>query len=356
MNIREFARGMDENLLLRLRKAVWGEDHLHNDSEFFSWMFQNNPDGAGGGVLLEEENEAVGFAGLATRQLIYRGSPVTVALGMDYMMHPEYRNGFSASRLANFWAKTISSGGYEFALCYPNSNSYKILTGKKVGWHRVCDLVMYARPLGTVQSLPGSLAKIPRPIMKPCYRAVSLACTLQSALLSRKKPAGKAIEVTFFDERFDALWESAKVETGAVRNAAHLNWRYANHPLYKYRAFAWVDGETVLGYMIVTRREVFGIPAVLIVDALANAEKPGVIDALTNAVATYARNSGARILSTQAIQGSKLSQSFLRSGLLAVPKRLSPKTFTLTAHGLGRPLPAMDPATWHVTWGDMDVI
>lgn len=356
MNIRPFISGPDEALLLPLRRAVWGETHLHNDGAFFSWLFQRNPDGAGGGVLLEDEGRAVGFAGLATRQLMHEGSPVSIALGMDYMMHPEYRNGFAASRLANFWAKSISEGTHQFALCFPNSSSYKILTGKKVGWQRVCDLSMLARPLGTVGTLPGKLKKIPRWIMKPAFRIGSLMCSLSAAILSPKKPAGEVVEITQFDTRFDALWAAAKIQSGGVRNAAHLNWRYVEHPLYQYKTFAWVCNDRVAGYVVVTQREVFDIPAILVVDALSDVSVPGVIEALIGAVAEHAQGIGARIMCTQVIRGSTLSQAFQRAGMLAVPDRLAPKTFTLTAHGLGRPLPSLNSSSWYFTWGDMDVI
>ena len=355
MTIRDFSSGQDEGLLLGLRRAVWGDDHRHNDAEFFSWMFQRNPDGVGGGVIIEQDDKALGFAGLATRQLVCQDRQVAVAMGMDYMIHPEHRNGFAASRLVNSWLKSVT-GRYEFALCFPNNNSYKILTGKKLGWQPVCELMMLARPIGTVSKAPGKLAKIPKWVLAPAFRAASLLCTLRAAVSSGRKPAGWAVEITHFDQRFDALWQAADIRMGTVRNAAHLNWRYAEHPLYTYKIFAWVDGERVLGYVVITEREVFDIPAILMVDALSNPAVPGVIEALIDAVTEYAIDSGVRMLSTQAIRGSRLSAALQRAGMIAVPKRVAPKTFTLTAHGLGRPLPAFDVGAWHLTWGDMDVI
>jgi hypothetical protein len=355
MTIRDFSPGRDEGLLLGLRRAVWGEDHLHNDADFFSWLFQRNPDGAGGGVLIENEDKALGFAGLATRKLICQNQQISIAMGMDYMIHPEHRNGFAASRLVNSWIKSVSGGDYAFALCFPNNNSYKILTGKKLGWQPVCELAMLVRPLGTVSKAPGKLSKLPGWILAPAFRAVSLLCALRAKVSSRKPP-GRMCEIDHFDERFDVLWRAAGIRMGTVRNAAHLNWRYTEHPLYAYRVFAWVDGDRVLGYVVVTRREIFDIPAVLVVDALSDPAVPGVIEALVDAVASDAQRDGARMLGTQAIHGSQLADAFQRAGLIAVPKRIAPKTFTLTAHGLGRPLPPLDVASWHLTWGDMDVI
>lgn len=343
-------------MLLRLRAAVWGEDHAHNDGRFFSWLFEGNPDGAGGGVLLEQEGRALGFAGLAARQLMCGGHEVTIAMGMDYMIHPEHRNGFAASRLVNSWLKSVSGGSYAFGVCFPNANSYKILTGKKLGWQPVCDLVMLARPIGTVRKLPGKLAKVPGWLLAPGFRAASLLCALRAALSTGRKPAGQVEEIACFDARFDALWQAANIRMGSVRNAAHLNWRYVAHPLYAYKIFAWTDGDRVLGYVVITEREVFDIPAVLVVDALTDPAVPGVLEALTQAVAAYAGRVGARMLATQAIPGSSLGAAFQRAGMLAVPRRLAPKTFSMVAHGLGQALPALDVAAWHFTWGDMDVI
>ncbi len=354
--MRIFTAGSDEGLLLRLRGAVWGQDHLHNDSEFFSWLFQRNPDGAGGGVLIEEQDKALGFAGLVTRRLMCQGREVSIAMGMDYMMHPEHRSGFAASRLVNFWLKSVAGGPHDFALCFPNDNSYKILTAKKLGWQPVCEFIMLVRPLGTVNKLPGKLAKLPSWILAPAFRAASLLCTLRARIFSGRKLQGRMIEITHFDARFDALWDAANVRMGSVRNAAHLNWRYVEHPLYKYKSFAWVEGERVLGYVVITLREVFDIPAALVVDALSDPAVPGVIEALIKAVADHAHAAGARMIGTQAIQGSALSAAFQRAGLIPIPKRLAPKTFALVAHGLSRPLPPLDVGSWHFTWGDMDVV
>lgn len=356
MSIRNYLAGQDEGLLLRLRGAVWGVDHLHNDDAFFSWLFQRNPDGAGGGVLIEEQGRALGFAGLATRQLMHEGRPVPIALGLDYMIHPDHRNGFAASRLVNSWIRNVSGGAYAFALCFPNANSYKILTGKKLGWQPVCDLVMHARPVGTLHKLPGKLSRVPGWLLAPAFRTAAMLCTLGAALMAPRVLDGQVQEITRFDPRFDALWLAAGVRMGSVRNAAHLNWRYVEHPVYAYRIFAWVAGERVLGYVVVTEREVFDIPAVLVVDALSDPGQPGVLEALLKEVAEHASRAGARMVATQAIEGSGLSRVYRRAGLLKVPRRLAPKTFSMTAHGLGRPLPVLDVARWHFTWGDMDVI
>ncbi len=358
MTIRDFIPGKDEGLLLSLRAAVWGEDHSHNNSDFFSWLFETNPDGHGGGVLSEECGEAFGFAGLATRSLMCQGNQVTIAMGMDYMIHPEHRNGFAATRLVNSWIKSVSDNvrDYDFALCFPNDNSYKILTGKKLGWQPIFQLTMLTRPIGSVSELPGKLACVPSWILAPGFRTLSLLCTLRTVILNRHRLGGKAVEITHFDARFDRLWDLAGVTMGSVRNADHLNWRYKEHPLYQYKTFAWIDDEQVLGYIIVTQREAFNIPSLLIVDVLSDSGSSGVVEALTITVADYARSIGASMLCTQVIKGSTLNAAFSRSGMIAVPKQLAPKSFALTAHGLGRPLPALDVDSWHFTWGDMDVV
>lgn len=358
MELHDFHTGEDETQLIALRAAVWGDDHPHNSAAFFQWLFRDNPDGNGGGVLLEAEGKAVGFAGLATRRMLRSGEPITVALGMDYMIHPEHRNGFAASRLVNGWLKYVSAEHqpYAFGLCYPNSNSYKILTGKKLAWQPVCELTMMIRPIGHVSKLPGKLAKLPSVLIAPAFRAASLLSTFIAALCAWRDTPGELEEITFFDPRFDALWQRANITTGSVRDAAHLNWRYGQHPLYQYRTLAWVRDGRVLGYVIITEREVFDVPAVLIVDALGDPSEPEVLTTLIKRVANFSRSRGHALIAAQVVANSCLERAFFKAGLLPVPQRLSPKRFALTYHTLGRTPQQPALADWYLTWGDMDVV
>lgn len=358
MELRNFHPGEDEALLIALRAAVWGDEHPHNSAAFFQWLFRDNPDGEGGGVLLEEGGQAVGFAGLATRQMLSDGEVISVAMGLDYMIHPDFRNGFAASRLVNGWLKNVSADQreYAFGLCYPNTNSYKILTGKKLAWQPVCELTMMIRPIGKINKLPGKLARLPSWLLGPAFRAASLFSTLIAGVFAGRDTPGALEEISHFDERFDALWARAQIRTGSARTAAHLNWRYLRHPLYKYRSFAWVRDGKVLGYVIVTVREVFDIPAVLIVDALGDPSEPNVLATLVKRVANYTRDHQHALIAAQVVGHSALQKAFTKAGLLSVPKRLCPKSFALTFHTLGRGAHRPQIEQWHLTWGDMDVV
>lgn len=358
MKLRDFARGQDEPALVQLRAAVWGQEHPHNSAAFFEWLFSANPEGEGGGVVLEENSQLTGFAGLATRKMQVEGQLCQVALGMDYMIHPQFRNGFGASRLVNGWLKSVSqhSAHYAFGLCYPNMNSYKILTGKKLAWQPVCELRMMIRPLGTLHQLPGALAKLPPWLTQWGFRAASLGATLLAAVRTPLNTPGQLEHIQQFDARFDDLWQRAGIHTGGVRSAAYLNWRYGQHPLYRYRTLAWVEQGKLLGYITLTEREVFDIPAVFIVDALACPSAPKVLQTLIKHAASVTRATGHALMATQVIQGSTLQRAFAQAGLLTVPKRLCPKSFALTFHPLSGH--AQQPALnrWHLTWGDMDVV
>jgi len=55
-----------------------------------------------------------------------------------------------------------------------------------------------------------------------------------------------------FDERTDALWDSARraFDVIAFRNAAYLNWRFAPRLSGPTKIFGWLDGERVLAYAV----------------------------------------------------------------------------------------------------------
>jgi hypothetical protein len=75
-------------------------------------------------------------------------------------------------------------------------------------------------------------------------------------------------EITEFDARFDHLWEQNANQHNIiqVRDSRHLQWRYFQIPLRKYRIFiAERDGQ-LLCYMVLRSMELFGLKVGAIAD------------------------------------------------------------------------------------------
>ncbi len=63
----------------------------------------------------------------------------------------------------------------------------------------------------------------------------------------------KIEEIKRFDERFDRLWKKISGDYKAiqVRDRAFLNWRFLQCPHLQYRAFAALQNNEVLGYVVI---------------------------------------------------------------------------------------------------------
>jgi len=66
---------------------------------------------------------------------------------------------------------------------------------------------------------------------------------------------GNIVEVSFFDKRFDHLWEKIKEDFPICvwKDSEYLNWRYIVRPNAKYQVLAIEDGDAVYGFVVLRR-------------------------------------------------------------------------------------------------------
>jgi GNAT superfamily N-acetyltransferase len=111
-----------------------------------------------------------------------------------------------------------------------------------------------------------------------------------SKLFSREKSPGdfKILEISFFDGRFDSLWEKVSQAHTIIadRSAAYLNWRYFKEPGKKYLVFAAQKGDELLGYLILRTLTPSGSRVGSIVDLL-DMQEPAVTRALLRHAIDY---------------------------------------------------------------------
>src|SRR5688572_9528807 len=131
----------------------------------------------------------------------------------DVLTHPEYRGrGFLNGMGAAFLAEMRAWGdcGYTF----PNKLSENSF--RRAGWTELAGIPALHLPLG--------------------HRAEAKATPIGNRLT----------EVAAFEPSVDAIWHSAELRVGAVRDSAHLNWRYGR-PQTTYRRFL-IEGDR--GYLV----------------------------------------------------------------------------------------------------------
>ncbi|MCW6511338.1 hypothetical protein [Lichenifustis flavocetrariae] len=356
IEIETYRPGLDDAEVLDLRARVWGADHPHTTMAFLSWLFQKNPAGPGSGILLRRHGALIGFAGLSPRSAIKDGRTFKVAHGLDFMVDPAATKGLSgayAIKVADAWAKLASADRYAFGVNFPNANSYRLLTSARLGWRRVLAPRLLVRPLPGLRLTEGLPTRIPPGLAAIGGDIAARALGLYAALArGGEKPARLVTD-------FDWLRGGGSDKTRGIaflREPATLNWRYREHPAYRYRIFAH-DGDTGSASGLVTSpRTLFGVESSLIVD-LVGEEQPDACLALVSSAVADAKTQGASIVGALACAGGLLDRVLKRLGFIPVPERFNPKPFYMVAHPLAASTDAaFAGAEWRFAWGDTDVV
>ena len=361
MEYRTFVPGADDAGVLRLRANVWGADHPHTRPEFLHWLLGDTPAGRGSGVMMLDGPEVVGFAGLLPRYVDIGDESLSVAQGLDYMVHTNARSHAGSFRIASLWTQLAQKLGFAFGICFPNAASHALLTRERLGWKEAFWPNLMVRPLSRA-AVPQFLARrFPRRLAGYGAGLMAAWASLRARRSLHHAPRGEPFPIGQFDSRFDHLWQHVKkASPGAAirRDTAYLNWRFVRQPSYSYLRVGWESGGEVLGYAIASTREILGVPSMLIIDLLVapHADR-GTGEALLEALAARARTDGRQLLATLAIARSGLRNTLARAGFVTVPRRLNPKPFVLVTHDLGKPQgPLISMDSWHFTWADTDVV
>ena len=350
-----------EAAVLALRANVWGATHPHTNAEFYRWLFRDTPDGKGSGIMaFNAADQLVGFAGISCRSGQYAGQAIKICHGLEFMVDPavpKMRSGKLAGQILTAHRNLAGELGYDCAVNYPNSNSFRMIVSRFGGYDLVFEPELIIRPLWN-WSVPkeetGNALK--RVTLTFGGKAASVYSSLRAAAC--KSPV-EIRAVPRFDADFDRFWQRLTLDgrLHSTRDSRMLNWRYVDHPLYRYeRLAAYRDGE-VVGFIVVSPRQIMAVPALLVCDFAIPHDDPNVAEALVMAAVRLARAQKIGVIASQIVQSDRRRAMLLRCGFIPVPRRQNPKQFRLVARTF-TPVgaPVNNAENWSFGWGDMDVV
>lgn len=268
--IRPFQPG-DEPGILATFNAAFGENDpafVPRTREEWDWAFARNPAGQRIWVAECEGVIAAQCAALPYRVRI-DGRAAHFTQGVDSMVHPEHRRGLRRPGLyvetaRPFFAQFGPASGDLLHYGWPVEPAWRI--GRTfLGYEIVRTQTIHFREPGT------GAPELPRGV----------------ELLAR------------FDDEVSALYERCARAWGAgvVRDAAYLNWRFVEHPRFRYPIFAVRGPRRELLGCAVYRHAMRPFPnAGLIMDWLVPEEAPEVGELLREALLAQARADGAQVL------------------------------------------------------------
>ena len=290
--------------VLALMADVWGESAPPDD---FDWWFERNPTGPRLISLVVDDGRVAGASAMSFLRMRLNGAETDVAFALDAATHPDYRGRglWSALELRN--EEESGRAGAPAVLGFTNPVAGPILVGK-LGWRDLTRLRLWARPRIVRRGRDG-VEELERfgPDVEALYREASRA------------------------------WANH-----VVRDAGHLNWRYADSPR-GYRCFVVRRRGQVEGYAVLGHKEYGGRRVGVVADLV------GTRRAARTLLRRCAGESEERIL--VAFVSPAERATFLANGFVPTHRAI---------RFIGKPLQAgVELATgrhaWHFTLGDTDI-
>jgi N-acetylglutamate synthase-like GNAT family acetyltransferase len=359
MDYREYLPKADEALVVELRKQVWSESHPHTNLQFLQWMLHSTPLGVGTGILMSYQGMTVGFMGISPRIIVHDGKEYRAGHCMDLMVHPDYRSTIASLRLVTKCLETMKELGYEYAFGFPNSNSYQLVTSPRCGYKFIFSPSLLARPIGKAFLSEELAAWMPELVRKLAGQSLVSMCSASAKCAISKNPVGEACIIDRFDERFDHFLINSQPssEISFKQDHDYLNWRFGDHPIYRYHKIAWLNDREVKGLVITTKRKLFGIPTTLIVDILVINNDFGITKALLKLAIQNAIEDYSQLIATQVLSTTSNYKYLKSMGFIPVPQKLNPKKYNFVLHDLGRnETLLLDSRKWTFSWSDMDTV
>jgi N-acetylglutamate synthase-like GNAT family acetyltransferase len=316
-SIRPYENG-DEEGIFALWKAVYPE-HPYDREQWmrrWQWMYRANPSGVGVVCLAEHDGRIVGQAAEVPMTMKIGSESVLASLGLDAMTHPDYRHQGMYAALVKARRAESKARGILATYSFPNAVSY--IVGQKLEACEIAKMQKVVRPLNWWNAL--RIQTKNRALLTIGGVAGGLLDTL--FFRSRKTPIPKGLtiaQVPCFDERIDELWEkvSDQYQIMVMRNKQYLDWRYVTAPDRDYLIYVAERSEAVVGYLVLSRKQVDRAEIGIIIDVFTESEE--VAERLISEAVERCRQEKVDLLYGARMQSGSLAKAFRKNRFLSAP-------------------------------------
>lgn len=239
--------------------TLWKNNLAITCSARFEWFYLQNPMGPARTWIAVEAKTAkvIGLASVYPRGFSLEQRPIRIGSAIDISVEREHRNFGPAIAMTQRILAEHREHGFDFILAAPNALAigvfrmagYKRL-GEQMNWVKALKtkhLILRRLNAGPLAAIVGGLADSTLKILDrlkyvPDFRKDWTAETLK-----------------YCDERFDDLWARIKTRRTlhGVKNAAYLNWRYADCMTMDHSFFCVFDREhrRLKAFLVYTLKE-----------------------------------------------------------------------------------------------------
>ena len=304
-------------------------------------------------ILADDGGRICGYYHAVLFTMRYNSRRAIASMEQDVATLKAYRGQGVFAAMTGFLDERKKERGVDFVYAFPNARSlHQVITYH--GYVLVARVPVYVRPLDmptVLASRLGAAGRVLGTLGAPLYRALF-------ARSHPVEPGEEVVRVERFDRELAALARDfgAAVPIGLERTERYLNWRFVDKPTREYAIWVLRRGGRPVAHLVTRPAPLFGVRCAMLMDFGCRA---GGEDALFRLVA-------ARLAAEQA-EGTALGVTMglhpffarlRRLGFLHVPERFNPRHFTFVVRGIapdvGKDL--NDPASWHLTLADWDVM
>ncbi len=360
----------DAAAVVRCAEEVFGAAWT---SGFIAWKYFQNPAGRIYGRCAELDGQPVGFYGHIPLRVMLRGEILPAAQAVDAMVAPGARRRGVFVRLARETFAEMDRAGVRLAYVFPSPAAQAAFTDR-LGWTPAGAVPRYVQILAS----PGLTGAADSVLAKGKAAALWGAARVASALMRTAAQAEELmrpgrhanLRITTaqacdqsFDARFDALWAAAApAAIAVVRDAAYLNWRYAQQPLRGYTTITAERDGRLAGYVVLSSRDIAQHGTLALVEWLVMPGEEATAHALLAASRSHALALGCSQLHCWMLpQHAFYVRALQRAGFVYWPWRCLPGALRHTTPFIIRRQPgaALQPdpaqiANWYLTMGDHD--
>ncbi len=321
-------------------------------SDRMRWLYEESPEGRATTMLCLDSGsgEVVGSGSFFQRPTWVGGRRLRAGVLCDFAVTRAHRVAGAALAIQRALVEAARADGLQMLYGHPNAKSVAVF--RRIGYRVVGEASAWAKPLRCDHRLRDALR------WKEAATVAAMPIDVALRALDRVRSAASPLRlrgevIPRPDARTDALWKSARGQYGIVgeQSSHYLAWRYSRFTTAECRIFGVFPREEgrLVGFAVYTLNDRKAVLCDLFAEHLDVSAEPLLLH-----LADHLRRRGAESLSFSYVGPPAFGAQLLSVGFLPRPGK---RPLVLHPTGAGEPLPArvMDPASWFMLEGELDI-
>lgn len=340
----------DKEIMIRILAKNRNRDDT-DYSKRIDWIYLNNPYGKAKAWIIwdDKNNVPVGFTGAFPRPVFVDGREFLAWNCGDFSIEKKYRTLGVAVKLRKEAKIAVDSGDVPFLYAHPNKRMEVIHL--RVGHKKISQMVRFALPLKFDRYVKDKIS--PEALARLLSWPVDTFQKFKFNLKTNKDAHGEFKERVSCTPQHEALFEAMKRQFRVigVRTCKYLNWKFAEHPNFKYEQYDFFINNQLHGTIFFLEKN--GV--IHLIDILTDDHQQYVETMFFTFIADVYRHRPATALSFIIQEHNPMISALQAIGF----KRRDDATSAVIAYANAELQPqiapvVLDGANWYMTVGDRD--